>query len=116
MTADPNDAPLVPVYVIDNTALAPLIEMALKQEGIDYAIRDVGSLAPMLLNQPDRPVLGIGSGAEVFVRPEDADRARTLLKEIEAAPPLEGEAFGNEALEATEPVPPPPAANIVIYD
>ena len=87
MTTDPNDATLVSVFVVHEPGLMPLVAMVLDQEQIEHVIRGIGSLAPVMLTQPDQPVLGADGGSEIFVRAEDADRARELLEALEAAPP-----------------------------
>ena len=109
-----NDAPLVQVFVADEPGFVPLIQLALEQEKIEYFIRGVGSMAPVMLNMPDRPVLGVDGASEIFVRAEDADRARTLLEGLAAAPPEPNddgmaEAREEEAVET-------PATPIVVYD
>ena len=91
MTTDSHDTSLVPVYVVHEPGLMPLVQMVLQQEQIEYAIRSVGSLAPVMLNPPEQPpMIDVGqSGSEVLVRAEDADRARELLEALEDAPAIE---------------------------
>ena len=109
-----NDAPLVQVFVADEPGLVPLIRLALEQENIEFFLRGVGSLAPMMLNTPDRPVLGVDGATEIFVREEDADRARTLLEGLAAAPPEPND--DGMAEMAADAAAEAPATPIVVYD
>ena len=111
-----NDAPLVQVFVADEPGLVPLIRLALEQENIAFFIRGVGSLSPVMLNTPDRPVLGVDGASEIFVRAEDADRARTLLEGLAAAPPEPNDDGMAEALPEDQVGVEAPATPIVVYD
>ena len=112
-----NDAPLVSVFIAHEPGLVPLIRLALEQENIEFLIRGLGALSSVVLNTPDRPNLGVDGGSEIFVRKEDADRARILLEGLAAAPPEPNDDGMAETMPEAAAVEAPAAATpIVVYD
>jgi len=114
-----NDAPLVSVFIAHEPGLVPLIRLALEQEKIEFLIRGLGGLSSVVLNTPDRPILGVDGASEIFVRKEDSDRARILLEGLAAAPPDpndDGMAETMPEAAAVEAPAPAPATPIVVYD
>lgn len=112
---EPNDAPLVSVFIAHEPGLVPLIQLALEQENIEFLIRGLGALSSVVLNTPDRPILGVDGGSEIFVRKEDAERARILLEGLAAAPPEPNDDGMAETMPEAAAAP-PAATPIVVYD
>ncbi|HEX5215202.1 MAG TPA: hypothetical protein VFV98_07035 [Vicinamibacterales bacterium] len=110
-----NDAPLVSVFIAREPGLVPLIRLALEQENIEFSIRGVGALSSVMMSSPDRPVLGVDSASEIFVREEDAERARILLEGLAAAPPEPNDDGMAETMPEA-PAAAPAATPIVVYD
>jgi hypothetical protein len=76
------DADLVSVFETTEAGLLPLARMALEQEGIDYAVQNrgfadqiLGHRSSMTVGETDPPLV-------VVVRPEDAARAREILRDL----------------------------------
>jgi len=77
---------LVPVFHITEGGVVPLATMALEEAGIEFELRARNVIIP-----------GVGGGiaytgfdadvpGDIFVRAEDAARARELLADLERAP------------------------------
>ena len=78
------DTPLVVVFHAGDPVLLPLAESALQQEGIDYQIRRTDTLVPVGFGH-QAEFGGMEGAADVPVNTADADRARSILADLELA-------------------------------
>jgi len=84
------DQPLVVVLRTGEAALLPLVRIALEQEGIDYTVRNSGLSEFIIGNRTTSTVGNAAPPFEVMVLPEDAERARNLLVDLETSQPKAG--------------------------
>ena len=94
------DKLLVVVFHAGDPVLLPLAESALEQEGIDYQIRRTDTLVPVGFGH-QAEFGGMEGAADILVNTADAERARSVLADLELA---------SDAPSGALPTGPPPAS------
>jgi hypothetical protein len=90
------DVTLVPVFDIKDGAVLPLAEFALEGAGIEYSVRAHNMIIPGVGEGTNRTGFDGAVPGQIFVRSDDAARARELLADLESPAPI---AAANEPTE-----------------
>jgi hypothetical protein len=82
VAAEP-ETPIVPIFRTADEGLLPLATLALEKAGIEYAVRTAGLSDVFGVSHPTPGFSSTGLAVEIYVRQDDAARARDMVVDLE---------------------------------